>query len=447
MSDRTSPEMAAPGGPPTSLRRRVWSSGGWALARTAINAVTQFATLIVLLRLLDSSDFGVLSVVMVVLTLTQAFTQTGVDLALVRQRGDITPWLAPFFTLQATRGFLLGGLVCALAIPISLWQGSPVLADYLFVASLVPILEGLRGVSSLIYVRDLEQRVPTLIDGSCSVLSFCSLTALALWLRSPWAVILNQLFATGLRSLAYHLCHPVRTPLTWKWGSLRPFCRFGLGYNLAQTSGTLIDTFDRLLIGRHLGLSTLGLYDRSAALANYGLYLLPQFFSTVMFPAFSGIAEDRAKFWRVARKYLLWVAFGGCVLAGLARAGDRFLLPLVAGERASELLPFFRILLLCALLRGIAWVFQALFDVLGKPQLRAIVNGVHTVVIVSGLFWVLASGELWQACVVALVGGAVSAAMSVAMVYGLARSERVAPATDETEVKSSPGTVPVAPSS
>ncbi len=423
--------------PTSNLKSRVWKSGGWSLARVAITGSTQFATLVILLRLLDTSDFGELSIVMVVLTLTQAFTQTGIDLALVRQRGDISRWLSPFFSLQVARGAALGGLIALSAVPISIWQGTPVLADYLLVVSLVPLLEGLRGVSSLIFVRNLEQKVPTIVDGSCAVISLISLTALAFWLRSPWAVIFNQLFATGLRSLAYHLCHPLRVHFTRDWSSLRQFLRFGVGFNLAQTSGTLIDTLDRLMIGRHLGLGSLGLYDRSAALANYGLYLLPQFFSTVITPAFAGIAGDRPKFWRVARRYLIWVAFGGALLTGLVRLGDRFLLAIAAGDKAADLLPFFRILLLCAFLRGIGWLAQALLDILGRPQLRAAINVTHTIVIVAGLSWVLVSGELWRACVVALVGSAVSAVLSIGMVVALARETQAAVGIEPGKVAAS----------
>ena len=402
--------------PPPRLRNRVLSSGGWSLARTAITATTQFATLIVLLRLLETEDFGELSVVMVVLTLTQAFTQTGVDLALVRERGEITRFLNPFFSLQVIRGAALGAVVALAAYPMALWQGAPVLAEYLLLASLVPILEGLRGVSALVYLRNLDQKVPTIIEGSCAILSLISLTLLALWLRSPWAVLINQLFATGLRSLSYHLVG-TRSRFTKDLKPLRPFFRFGVGYNLAQTSGTLIDTLDRLLIGRHLGLSQLGLYDRSVTLANYGLYLLPQFYSTVVVPAFAGLLNDRAQFWRVARKFLLWVSFGGAVLAGLVRVFDTVVLSLVAGEKGDDLLPFFRILLLCAVLRGISWLATGMLDVLGRPQLRAVINAVHAAVVVIGLAIVLPYGELWAACVVVAVGGGLSTILALCFLW------------------------------
>ena len=398
--------------PPPRLRQRVLSSGGWSLARTAITATTQFATLIVLLRLLDTEDFGELSVVMVVLTLTQAFTQTGVDLALVRERGDISRYLNPFFSLQVMRGFALGAIVALFAWPMAIWQETPILAEYLLLASLVPVLEGFRGVSALTYLRNLEQKVPTIVEGTCAILSLISLTLLALWLRSPWAVLINQLFATGLRSFSYHLVG-TRAHFSRNIKPLRPFFRFGLGYNMAQTSGTLIDTLDRLLIGRHLGLSTLGLYDRSVTLANYGLYLLPQFYSTVVAPAFAGLLNDRVQFWRVARKFLLWVSFAGAVLAGLVRIFDIVVLSLVAGDKGDDLLPFFRILLLCALLPGISWLATGMLDVLGRPQLRAVINGIHATVVVIGLAIVLPYGELWAACAVVAAGGGLSTILAL----------------------------------
>jgi len=422
---------------PGELRDRVIRSFGWTAVRVATMALLQAATLMILFRLLEPEEFGAISVVTVVLCIAQALTHTGVDLALVREPGDIRRYLDPFWSLQVVRGLVLGGAVAALAVPISLWQGSPRLADYLLVSSLVPVFEGLRGVSPILFNRALEQRRAVVVDVICAAISFATLISLALRLRSPWAVVWSQVVSTLVRSVAYTVASPVRARFTLAWGPLRRFWRFGIGYNLAQSSRYLVDTVDRLLIGRQLGMHTLGLYDRSHVLAHYGLSQLPAFFATVVFPAFSRVRGDPARFRRLARRFLLVGSLAGCSVAGLVRLLDESLLAIVAGERAAEILPFFRILLVLALLRGIALLGHVLLDVVGRPQVQAAANGAQVLWLLVALPVAVGSGELAIVCVAAVAGGALNALLTT---LALARAGRVrereaipapAPAPDE----------------
>ncbi|MFQ5654390.1 MAG: oligosaccharide flippase family protein [Planctomycetota bacterium] len=398
---------------PGDLRGRVLRSGGWTLARTVLVALLQAATLIILFRLLEPDDFGAISIVTVVLAIAQAFTQTGVDLALVREGGDVRRYLDSFWSLQVVRGVILGGIIAVLAAPIAIWQGTPLLTDYLLVASLVPILEGLRSVSPILFNRALDQKRPVIADSTCSILSFGALVGLAVWLRSPWAIVINQVFSTLIRSASYHIVHPVRTRFTLRWSLLRRFARFGVGFNLSQSTRYLVDTVDRLLIGRHLGMHTLGIYDRSHVLAHYGQSQLPQFLAAVVFPGFSRVLSDPARFRRLARRFLLTATLGGVAIAGLVRLFDEPLLAVAAGSRSPEILPFFRILLVLAVCRGIALLGHVLLDVSGRPQIQAVCNTAHVLWLVVALPFALATGELTIVCGVAVAGGALNATLTL----------------------------------
>ncbi len=435
--------MSAPR--PGDLRRRVLRSGRWTLLRTICLGVLQFATIAALFRLLEIEDFAAIAIVTVVLTLTQVFSQTGVDLALVREEGEIEPLLAPCWSVSVVRGFVLGGIVAALALPIAWWQEEPALGDYLLVSALVPILDGMRSISTILFLKEIDQRRPAIIDTLCAAVSLATLVALAAWLRSPWAIVVNQIWAVGLRSAAYHLAHPVRTRFTLRWGPLRPHFRFGIGYNLAASSTYLIESVDRLLIGRMLGMHSLGIYDRSITLSHYGVRQIPSLFSaTLLYPALSKIRSDTIRFWRLVRRIVGGLSFAGVVVAGALWWAAEPILAVVIGEEHALYLAPFRLLLALALFRGIAILAQIPFYVLGRPRFQTMANLVQVVILVVGLPWVFgAGGTLIDGCTVALVAGAANLLVTLGIVVALARQrhEVAAPEIDQPAPGESPAAV------
>jgi O-antigen/teichoic acid export membrane protein len=276
----------------------------------------------------------------------------------------------------------------------------------------------------MLYLRDIEQRKPAIIDTATAAIGLATLVLLAAWLRSPWAFVINQIWAVALRSAAYHFAHPVRTHFTLRWGPLRRFVRFGVGYNMAATSSYLIDSVDRLIIGRSLGMHSLGVYDRASTMAHYGVRQLPSLLTgSLLYPAFSRVRHDLARFWRLARRIL-----GGLALVGTAGAAAMWLvaeplLALVAGEGHEVYVEPFRILLVVALCRGIATLGHVPFYALGRPQLQTIANLAQVAVIAVGLPIAFArGGSLDAACQVAVAAGAANLGVTLLLLVGLARA-------------------------
>ena len=98
--------------PDGDLRARTLRAAGWLAAKLAVIAPLQILYFMVLNRLIaDPEVFGRVSFCLVILMLCETLSQTGLDLAVIRQRGNVEDLLHEAWSLQFVRGVFLAVLV------------------------------------------------------------------------------------------------------------------------------------------------------------------------------------------------------------------------------------------------------------------------------------------------------------------------------------------------
>src|SRR5699024_10608924 len=98
---------------------------------------------LILTRLLFPEVFGIMALIMVVITALNNFSDVGVAPAVLRsERGDDPAFLDTASTLQAIRGVGLWLACCALAVPVAWFYDVPELAWYLPVAGFSSVIWG-----------------------------------------------------------------------------------------------------------------------------------------------------------------------------------------------------------------------------------------------------------------------------------------------------------------
>ena len=362
---------------------------GWVAARLVFVAVLQVVYFAALIRILPASDFGEVAIAMVVLMAVDVLSQTGVDLAILRQRGDILQYLDAAWSLSVVRGLALAVIVLAIAGGVSLFYDSSRVAGLIAAAALVPVIDGLQSKSVVLLGRDLRQRELSIAETSATVVSMLSGIWLALWLESPWAVVWNMVLFSAFRTLGTFVVHPHRPGFTLQWGCLRPFLRYGVFFNLSGVVQQALVSIDRLFIARLLGLAPLGLYDRCFTLSSYLVNQAHRFLSATVYPGLAAVQEDPARLRRLTRFYVTAAAAlygGGSVILFLGSEvivhrfiGEVFLAS-VPEYRASALW-MFRVLIISVAFRGSMLAFQILFDLHNRVHLRFVTSLVQLAVL------------------------------------------------------------------
>lgn len=173
----------------SSLRFRAVHSGAWIGAGFVAQKALQLGSNLVLTRLLFPEAFGLMALATVFLVGLAMFSDIGLKPAVIRDpRGDDPKFLNTAWTIQAGRGIALCAIGAAIAYPVSLIYGEPILFPLLAVLSTTAAINGFTSISTATAERRLDFRVTTIVQLLGQASSIVLLVIFAYVWRSVWAL-------------------------------------------------------------------------------------------------------------------------------------------------------------------------------------------------------------------------------------------------------------------
>lgn len=275
---------------------------------------------LILTRLLFPEAFGLMATASVVLAMVQLFSDTGVRLSIIQNpRGGEPEFLNTAFIISIARGFLLALIICAIAVPLSLYYDNPALRLLLLVMALNPLLVSFENPAMCLFIKKFRVERQVFFEIIIQALGLITSVVLAWILRSVYALAWGAVLASLYRVAGSYCMHPFRPALVWDRAAGCELFSFGkfIFLNTMITWATM--NIDVLLIGKKLDMDQLGLYNLGKNFADlvptFGLQIISQAF----FPAISSIAHDLPRIMRVYRRFAAF-AMAVAVPAGLVLA-------------------------------------------------------------------------------------------------------------------------------
>jgi PST family polysaccharide transporter len=318
-------------------------------------------------------------------TIAELFSSLGAG-PLIVQRREVPD---PFLRSVAFMGVIVGLLLTALLI-LGGWLSAGFFAEPR-VQGVVMALGGTFAISSFGLVPDaLLQRAMrfdrlVLIDMLVLISSSTVSITLAFLGWGVWALVAGNLTGAAARSAALVIASPWPLRFGFDRAALRGAASFSasvLGFNLVQY---LARYTDRVLIGKMLGATSLGLYDYAFRFYTYPLDVLTNVLVRVMLPTFSriqGNVEQLGRAFLRANGAIAFVTFP--MMAGLAVVADPFV-NVVLGEQWRPIIPLIQIMAPVAMLTAMGATTGQIFLASGKAAFRFWWSIVYTTVIVIGV--------------------------------------------------------------
>ena len=310
------------------LRGLVWKSASQILLQGS-----RLVVAVILARLLSPHDYGLAAMALVLASLVIVFSDVALGAAIVQRPQLSEADRSTAFWTSVGVGVLctVGGI--ALSGVLAGIYGTQSVQPLFAVLSLSFVITSLAATHEALLVREMDFRRLELRMMVATAVGAAVGITLALKGYGAWAIIGQQLAIS---------C--VSTVLLWSFASWRPrftFSRASLR-SLGGFSGNVFAhrllyylhrNMDNLLIGKFLGPAALGLYGFA-----YNVMLVP--FSRiagplteVLFPAFSRIAEDRARLVSVwVRAVRVVASFSVPALLGLVIVAPDFV-HVILGDR------------------------------------------------------------------------------------------------------------------
>ena len=185
------------------------SSLYWNVALKIIYEVFRFATAIIVARILDPKDFGIVSIATMVIYYANSFTNFGFNQALV-QRKDITEkHINSVFTFDLVISLAMGLLALLSSDAISRFFNSPESADVIRILSLVFILTTLHDLPYILLRREIEFKTISIVDMFREIGMSLLTLVLAYYGFSDWSIVWGHLVPLFLAAILLYSRRPL----------------------------------------------------------------------------------------------------------------------------------------------------------------------------------------------------------------------------------------------
>src|SRR5258707_7760100 len=281
------------------LAKRVRSGVSWSISSSLIGQCLGFVRSIVLARLLAPEDFGLFGMALTIVAALNAVTTIGLDRAIVANkfdtRDELKAHLDTVWTAELIRSFVIALVVSASAFPMSRFYGQAQLKVIIPILGLVSLVQGFRNIGLVLLRKEISFARIFWYELATNVTGIALTVALAVVMRSVWALVIGQLLTVALRTVLSYIFHSYRPRLAFEKIALRRALNLGKFVLVIAVASYVINMADNVMVGRLLGSGALGNYSLAFNIASAPISVLVFSLGAVLFPAYAEITAQRPR--------------------------------------------------------------------------------------------------------------------------------------------------------
>jgi O-antigen/teichoic acid export membrane protein len=377
--------------PPESLKSSVVTGVKWKVLSQVLREGSRLGMGILLARLLAPAEWGLASMALVVASLMTTLSDLSLAAALVQQQRITEEDRSTMFWTCLALGVGLTAVGVAGSGLVADFFGEPQLQLLFAVASIAFIFNAIERVPVALLVRDLAFRSFELRQLIATILGCAVAVVLAVLGAGAWAIIGNFLTVAIVSALLTWLITYWRPRLVFSWTSFRRLTGFGFNVFGSVLLVNVQTTADRLLIGRFLGPSALGVYTFSNQLMYTPVLNVAYPLQAVLFPVLATIQAERDRMnaaWLRGKRLTVSI-MTPAFMTLLVAAPD--LIPTLFGRRWDDSIPIVQLLCLGGVAYSLGTQNWNILMVLNKVgillRLTLLVTVTVVVAVIVGLPW------------------------------------------------------------
>lgn len=284
-----------------------------------VKTVVSLASLMVLGRLLEPDDYGLLGMVAPLLIFLTLFKTMGLTETTI-QRDDLTQeQVSTTFWIIIGIGGCLTILMAAGAPLVAWFFGDERLLNITIVLSLSILLSTASEQHLALLKRNLLFKQISAVNIVVTVVAAATAVGLAFGGFGYWALVARGIVGGVLATLLFWAIVDWKPSLTWSTERLKEDLAFGGNLSASNLLYFINRQLDDILVGRFGGAKELGYYNRAYQLLMLPMTQLTGPLATVMLPMLSRLRDDPERYKRtyliVVDKMLLATVPAGVLLA------------------------------------------------------------------------------------------------------------------------------------
>jgi PST family polysaccharide transporter len=326
--------------PPKALRKKATRGVAWSFLREGIAEILLFPASMVLARLLTPQEFGIAAAANFFGQLAGRLAELGFNAALVRSK-EIRPiHLSTVFVVSLVLGVVKFAALFLAAPLVNAFYEIPEPGNVMRVAAFSFLVGPFAGVPGALLARNFEYKKSATVEATNLIVFSLSSVLLAFLGFSYMSMVYGRL-AGSVSVVAMRIAFARWRPsLRFSWSAFREILSFGSGFHVKRILDYTAQNGDNVVVGKLLGMTALGLYDKAFSTMNRFLVRMTGG-PGVMFRVFSVIHEEPGRFRRAYQKVVMSSSLlGFSVFAGLIVIAPQLIVVLFGDQWTASADPF-----------------------------------------------------------------------------------------------------------
>ncbi|MCG9553876.1 oligosaccharide flippase family protein [Vibrio sp. Isolate32] len=281
----------------------ILSKFGWTSFSSIMRGGFQIAQLILMTRLLAPSELGVFALVMMVVGLSQVFSDAGLSQAVIYFRNLNFSRLQEIYLFNVLLGLGVSLILFLSSMLVWIYNDEYVLCLYLMLISPIFLIRSIGQQSSALLQKDMRFRLLAKIEVISSLLGFLTFTSLIYLDFRVFSLIMSQIVIASVMTMLLKVNKKTKIPKKFSIRFLDNISvyKYGLFQSLEAMLNYISSQFDQLILVSTLGVNTLGIYSSIKELVFKPAFLFVNpIFNRVSFPLMVNSDEGKLKnvyFW------------------------------------------------------------------------------------------------------------------------------------------------------
>lgn len=376
----------------------------WLLLTKILRSGFQLIILGILSRLLNPEDFGLMSLVLIVVNLADIFSDIGLGPAITQKKELTQKDISTSFTSSIFLGIFL-----MLAFQIS----APLIGQFYKNTDLVPLIKFISITFFLISIsttanglmyRDLKYKNLTIMSLVSYILGYGLVsTILAYKGYGVYSLIIGLLIQNILTTSMTLYFERKSIKLGWNKDSFKQLFNYGSGFTLGRIFTFIANQGDKIIIGKFMDVATLGLYERSYQIVRYAAGIIGELIDKTLFSPISKMQDNRGAISKVFLEitYILSVLI--FPLSAYIIQNSKYIVLLLLGEKFVIATPIVTSMAITLFFWIATKLSNTIAKSVGEVYNRALRNFIYAVLIIIGTYVGVQYGILMVSYIVTFI--------------------------------------------
>ncbi|KJR43920.1 Polysaccharide biosynthesis protein [Candidatus Magnetoovum chiemensis] len=385
-----------------SLTRKTASAIKWSMFFTVLEPLSTFVFSILLYHILKPEDFGLYAIVNISLAFIRMSQDIGLMSALIQRKDLDNLSMSTGFWGMFIFSIFLFIFTCAISRIIANFYNNEQLRLLIIVSSIIIIINALYSIHRIILLRELNIKLIRLFTFLTGIISSVVCLSLAYSGFGVWSLVWSSIISGFITMLLYWWRVQWKPEIEFKWEVFKDLLGFGFNSSGDKIIGFVKKYVDQLIIGKYLGMESLGYYSFGFKSMNRPLNIISNTFIQTLLPAFSLVQNENE---RIKRGYLKIIHYVSCMILP-AMSGISVLAPMIIefiyGEKWLPAVNTVRIFCIVGVTECFSSIASRLFYAKGLPQKKIKKNTYIFVLYLPLMIFIVKMGLIKIALLVAV---------------------------------------------